>query len=126
MRSVWIVAGELMMATRLEGLLRAVGCPVVVIDPEVPAIQSAAVATHPAVVILDLLAPPSVVSAVLATPGVAVIAFGPHTDRARLAAARSAGAAEVLPRSALTHGLVPLVAKHLSRASPDMPGSPPA
>lgn len=123
MRSVLLVASELMGAVRLEGMLRAVGCPVTVSDPDVVAVNRAAAACRPAVIVLDLMLPPEVTAAGFRTAdatGAAVIAFGPHTDTARLSAARQAGAAEVLPRSALGTGLVPLVAKHLARAPEDM------
>jgi DNA-binding NarL/FixJ family response regulator len=125
-RSVLLVASELMMAVRLEGMLRAVGCPVTVSDPDEDAVRRAIAQARPAVIVLDLLVPPAAVAAVFGSPDAAVIAFGPHTDTARLAAGRAAGAAEVLHRSALQHALVPLVAKHLARSRQDMPDPDPA
>jgi DNA-binding NtrC family response regulator len=130
MRPVLVVASELMIGVRLEGILRATGCPVRVVDPDAAAVAAAMAGERPEVAVLDLTAPEAVRQALMLqarATGAAVIAFGPHTDAALLAAARAEGAAEVLPRSALAHGLAPLVAKHLARAHPsDIPDGPPA
>jgi len=116
MRSVLAVASELMMAMRLEALLQSVGCPVQMVNPDIMEIAAVA-GEQPAVVVLDLMVPTDVRDAVFrlaANSGAALIAFGPHTDEARLRAAHQWGAAEVLPRSALGHSLTTLVIKHLT------------
>lgn len=131
MRPVLVVASELMIGVRLEGILRATGCPVrVLVDPDPAAVAAAMAGERPEVAVLDLTAPAAVRQAMMRharSTGAVVIAFGPHSDAALMAAARAEGAAEVLPRSALGHGLAPMVAKHLARVRPsDIPDGPPA
>ena len=63
-----------------------------------------ALAQQPSALILDLHNPTLDLSVLLAAltsePKPKVVAFGSHVDAARLKAARQAGCAEVLPRSA--------------------------
>ncbi len=117
MPTVLVIAAELMMATRLEGLLAGVDCSIVTVDPEQAKIKSAAAHHRPSLLIVDLTVPDDVRDAAFAAAlafGAQVIAVGPHTDLPRLAAARALGASEVLPRSALAQGLAPLVAGRLA------------
>lgn len=87
-------------------------------EPEVGAVRTAMTTMRPKVLILDLALPEPVRVEAFALAGalqVPVIAFGSHVDKRVLSAAKQVGAAEVLSRGALAHGLAPLIAKHLAR-----------
>lgn len=127
---VLAVFSELMIQSRVEALLGAVGEPVSALPPDAAAAAAGLEAAGPTVVVLDLTVAPDVRAAVLEAArraGSAVIAFGPHVDAEGFDAAHRAGAVEVLPRGALGHSLVPLVAKHRARlaAGPGMAAPPP-
>jgi hypothetical protein len=120
------VFSELMIQSRVEAVLGAVGETVAALPPEPGAAAAAVRAVGPAVVLLDLSVAPALRSAILGAAreaGCPVLAFGPHVDAEAFAAARQGGAVEVLARGALQHALVPLVAKHRSRL-PGPPGMP--
>ncbi len=124
-----LVARELMITMRVQGLLRNVGADLLALEPDAVAIPARLAALQPRVVLLDLTVPEEVRVACLAAAqaaGAAVIAFGPHEDAAALVQARRLGASDVVARGALGHALVPLVAKHLARrpSPPDMPPGP--
>ncbi len=115
---VLAVVAELMTSVRVEGVFRSLDCPLAMAEPDAAAVEEAVVQHRPGVIVLDLTVPAKVRSAVFGaarSAGVPVIAFGPHVDTGAMAEARRAGAAEVLARGALGHGLGPLVAKHLAR-----------
>jgi hypothetical protein len=124
------VFAELMIQSRVEALLGAVGEPVRALPAEPGAAAAVLEGAGPVVVVLDLTAGRALRDAVLEAArraGSAVIAFGPHVDTEGFDAARRAGAVEVLPRGALPPSLVPRVAKHPSRleAGPGMAVPPP-
>lgn len=117
MPTVLVIAAELMMAMRLEGLLAGVGGSIVTVDPAKAQIAAAVSQHRPLLLIVDLTIPDDVRDAAFVAArscGAEVIAVGPHTDLPRLAAARAMGASDVLPRSALAQSLRPLVAGWLA------------
>lgn len=94
-----LVGTELMDRTRIQSAAADAG-HVLHIWRNPGAVESGLAGGAPAVVFLDLTHPSSAaILRTLAGAGVRVVAFGPHVDDHALAAARAAGAAEVLPRS---------------------------
>lgn len=94
-----LVGNELMDRTRIQSAAADAG-HVLHVWRNPGAVESGLARGAPAVVFLDLTHPlSSEILRTLAAAGVRVVAFGPHVDDHSLAAARAAGAAEVLPRS---------------------------
>ena len=116
-----------MTTVRVEGLLRSLGCPVEFAELDEGAIREIIALRRPGVVVLDLAVAGALRSAVYSAAQqaeVPIVAFGAHVDSGALAEAKRDGAADVLTRGALAHGLGPLVGKHLARAD-GMAGSGP-
>ncbi len=108
---VGVVVPNLFLRVPVDGAVRAAGAVPVGLGT-----ADEASARGCRVVILDLdAAGPSALQAVsgLTAAGVVVLAFGPHVDASRLAAARAAGAV-ALPRSAFLQRLPDLLAAALS------------
>lgn len=100
---VLLVVPDLFFATRIRTAATHVG--ITVADVTAAAAAEACRQGRPALVIVDLghAAALDALRGIATAPGPRrVVAFGSHVDRERLAAARDAGADEVLPRSAFT------------------------
>jgi hypothetical protein len=101
-----VLSDDLLDASRLTGHGQAAGL-VVAHCRDLPTLR-AAVASNPALVVLDLHHPALEVQALvpaLKAVGARVVGYGSHVDAARLKAARQAGCDEVLPRSAFFEGM---------------------
>jgi CheY-like chemotaxis protein len=109
---------DLMFASRIDGTLRQLGYRVTVVN-DAAALQAAARAEAPALVLVDLTArgvdPPAAIAALkteAATRALPVVAFGPHLDEAARAAATAAGADAVVANSKLALDLPRLAARY--------------
>lgn len=101
-----LLSDDLLDASRVVGHGRAVGLGVVPCRTMADLLDAAD--RQPACVLLDLHNPGLDVGAVVRRfreTATRVVAFGAHVDAARLKAARAAGCAEVLPRSAFFEDL---------------------
>jgi DNA-binding NarL/FixJ family response regulator len=108
---------DIMFAARIEATLEQRGYEVYVVE-ELPAL-AAELEAGAKLCLLDLHAGASAADVVaLCKPrGVAVVAFGRHTEAALLREARAAGCATVLPRSEFFEKLTSLVEEELEKAT---------
>jgi hypothetical protein len=90
-RTVVALVPDLMDRSRLQ---RAPGVEVRFVDA-----SGLAAATGADLVVVDLSRPDHLAALAQRPPGVEVVGFGPHVDRALLAEAEAAGCDRVLPRS---------------------------
>lgn len=119
---VFVIVSDLMFQARIADALRALDVEPVLVDGEVALAGSLADAPAAAVIdlherSLDALA----AVGVLHDCGVAILAFGRHTEPALLRAAREAGAQAAVPRSQLVDEL-PELLRSLIAASTPKPG----
>ena len=96
---VIVVTGDLLDRTRIEEAVRRAGFePVMLTDPA--AVEGVLAKPAPGVALVDMRVDEGErIIGFLAAAGVEVTAYGPHVDEATLERARTAGAAETLPRS---------------------------
>lgn len=106
---VVLVSGDLMIGSRLAGLVQGCGGRLVVRRTTL-----ADAASHD-LAILDLQSiagdPATAVAAARSAGARRVVAFGPHVDHARLEAARQGGADDVVSRGELLGGFPSLLAR---------------
>ena len=103
--TVLVFVGDLMFRSRIDGAARAAG--VTLVYPRGGEDAAAAVTTAaPDLVLVDLALKSAdaiaVITAVRAVTPARMVAFGSHVATDALAAARTAGADQVLPRSSFT------------------------
>ena len=106
-----LISRDLFFASKVTGTAQALGLSVRTIGS--PDQLQTAKEEELTLVILDLdcpgVTPAEVMAALPSGKTISTIAFGPHVHEDRLAAARSAGFEQVLPRSKFSAGLVDLL-----------------
>ena len=119
-----LLTQDLLFTSQVTGHARALGLTVQVVGT-VDAALACVDQGHVACIFFDLehrnATPEDLFFRLPVETAIPVIAFGPHVATARLAAARDAGCAEVLPRSKFSATLPDLLRKYLARQP-----SPPA
>lgn len=108
-----------MALSAADGAARRAGVSLRTISPNTA--SQAASEERPRVIAIDLTAPIDDLAALVAalreaTPGVALIAYGPHVHEARLQAAREAGCEHVLSRGQFHKGFGELLAHYAASA----------
>jgi hypothetical protein len=89
--------------------------------PGVEFVRDPTACSGAAVVVVDLARDPDLGALRAAAPDARILAFGPHVDDDRLAAARAAGAHLVLARSRFFHDPAAAVATVMNTPKPDEP-----
>ncbi len=119
-RCIVVLVSDLIFEAKIRSTAQALGIETVSVR-SAAALLTEVASRHPAVVIVDLSAagpdPATAIRTIKASASPPpVIAFGSHVDVDLLAAARAAGAEQVLPRSRFSADLPQLLSRY---ASPD-------
>lgn len=121
MMTVLLLSTDLLFSSSLSGDAQRAGCQLHTADNTDQLLQKVATAAAPTIVLIDLGKTSDVAEAVrqlraCATPPRAILAYGPHVHRERLAAAREAGCDLVLTRGQLHSGATQLFANYVAQA----------
>jgi CheY-like chemotaxis protein len=116
---ILLVSPDLMATSRIAGLCREAGASLETIrglaetphggPPDIVLVDLQAFAEDPAVIVTRARALAAEHRAGGSGPSPAVVAFGPHVARERLALARDAGADDVVSRGELLGGFIGLI-----------------
>lgn len=118
--SILALSADLMFATRIRDTLARAGYRVEAVESQAQAVARLP-SLRPRLLLVDIAAPglslPDLVRQARAA-GVPVLAFGRHTDKEGMAAARAAGCVATLPRSRFVLEMAALAARYARRGQP--------
>lgn len=117
--TIAVLSRDVFFGMRIRAALKQLGYALQLVQSE--AELATALESSPALALVDFNSPidwNAISTAISAHPGVAVIAFGAHTDVEGFRQAKAAGASRVVANRAFSQQLPDLVARHARQSRP--------